>query len=295
MKKQSINVANKSLSASVCAISFLGNAKNNLQQDAFFFNDRCIQKNNIITDVMVYDNEFCVAVADGVADSPLSQHASKALVKSVQKNWHHYLADDIGKKPIMTMNGIQQYTDPNAHQYFGAKSTLTLFYRLKNKTVEANTEIVIKHVGDSRIYKQSNEKPDWHFLTRDHNFLNDTLDEQAKAEGKTLALQDYNPEGMASSMYMLTESFVLGSALEFDFLDEENPAPRHDSSVIRVQKGDCFVVCSDGIHDLVPSSQWQPITPETELQDWLQQLKTQVYQSQGNAYDNGTAIVIRFE
>lgn len=290
--------SNDRLKAQICAITFQGNASNKLQQDALFFNNQCIQRKNAISDVVVFKHEFCVAVADGVADSRLSQYASKALTRSVQKSWQNYLADDTGLKPIMTMRGIQQSIPQKYHQYMGANSTLAMLYKLKNKADKSTNEIVIKHVGDSRIYKQSvtsENTHEWHFITRDHNLLNDMLDEKAKAQGKRVAMAEYNQKGMAGSMYMLTESFVLGFALEFDIDDEGCAIPRHESNVIPITKGDCFVVCTDGIHDLVPSEQWQQITPETDLTAWLENLKKQVYASSGKAYDNGTAIVIRFE
>ena len=54
-------------------------------------------------------------------------------------------------------------------------------------------------------------------------------------------------------------------------------------------------MCTDGIHDLVPSHEWQTVSAETDLQEWLITLKNQVYDSEGDAYDNGTAILVRFE
>ena len=56
-----------------------------------------------------------------------------------------------------------------------------------------------------------------------------------------------------------------------------------------------LVVCTDGIHDLVSSNEWARIDNQTDLQEWLQTLKQQVYDSDGNAYDNGTAIVVRLD
>ena len=45
----------------------------------------------------------------------------------------------------------------------------------------------------------------------------------------------------------------------------------------------------------MPSHEWQPISAEIDLQEWLIALKSQVYGSDGNAYDNGTAILVRFD
>lgn len=66
-------------------------------------------------------------------------------------------------------------------------------------------------------------------------------------------------------------------------------------STIDIKSGDSLVICTDGIHDLVSSDEWHLIDEQTDLQQWLLTLKTQVYQSEGNAYDNGTAIVVHFD
>jgi|GEM_PF-4226599 len=71
--------------------------------------------------------------------------------------------------------------------------------------------------------------------------------------------------------------------------------PEASVQTVQIQSGDCLVICSDGTHDLVPSSEWQLVDAQTNLQAWLRALKTQVYKSAGNAYDNGTAILVRFE
>ena len=96
---------------------------------------------------------------------------------------------------------------------------------------------------------------------------------------------------MAGSLYSITECF----ALTTDDSYTSSEAPESISRKIDVNSGDCLLVCTDGVHDLVPSHDWQPVSAETDLQEWLIALKNQVYDSDGNAYDNGTAILVRFD
>ena len=96
---------------------------------------------------------------------------------------------------------------------------------------------------------------------------------------------------MAGSLYSITECFVLTT----NDSDLSGEAPESISRTIEVNGGDCLLVCTDGIHDLVPSHEWQTVSAETDLQEWLIALKNQVYDSDGNAYDNGTAILLRFD
>ena len=96
---------------------------------------------------------------------------------------------------------------------------------------------------------------------------------------------------MAGSLYSITESFALTT--DDSYISSE--APESISRKIDVNSGDCLLVCTDGIHDLVLSHEWQTVSAETDLQEWLIALKNQVSDSDGNAYDNGTAILLRFD
>lgn len=102
-------------------------------------------------------------------------------------------------------------------------------------------------------------------------------------------MTDYNKTGMAGMLYSITECFSLSTE---DGVNAE--ASNSEVNTIDIQSGDCFVVCTNGIHDLLPSDQWELIGEQTDLQQWLLKLKTQAYQSEGNAYENATAIVVRF-
>ena len=131
----------------------------------------------------------------------------------------------------------------------------------------------------------------WQCLTRDHNLLNKLIDQQAQEQGRQAEFADYNREGMAGSLYSITECFALNT--DDSYLSGE--APESNSCTIEVNSSDCILVCTDGIHDLVPSHQWQAVSAETDLQEWIITLKNQVYDSSGNAYDNGTAILLGFD
>ena len=96
---------------------------------------------------------------------------------------------------------------------------------------------------------------------------------------------------MAGSLYSITECF----ALTTDDSYTRSEAPESISRKIDVNSGDCLLVCTDGGHDLVPSHEWQAVSVETDLQEWLITLRNQVYDSDGNAYDNVTAILLRFD
>lgn len=263
-----------------CALTFQGNASNKRQQDAFFFIDDWYQTDLGITEVRELNTEFCVAVSDGVASSNYSQHCAKAVVKAIASLWS--TDKFINRTAIHDLVNQSQQTQ----RYYGAAATLALVI---GKPTSASTySLNITHVGDSRVYLLAAESGQWQCLTRDHNLLNELIDDKARGQGIQVNPDDYNAEDMAGSLYSLTECFIFAG-------DDDHDAPNSGVQALTVGAGDSLVVCSDGIHDLVPSKQWQTVNADTNLQEWLIALKRQVYASDGNAYDNGTAIVMRFD
>ena len=273
--------------AQASTITFQGNASNQIQQDAFFFLDHWYQEDLGVMPVTPVVAPFCLAVSDGVASSNQSQHCSKAVVKAIKALWD----DKQANVQNMTSDRIYQQLSQTKHakKRYGAAATLAMIVgTLKN---DNSININITHIGDSRVYKLGKYENEWQCLTRDHNLLNELVDEQAKDEDRQVEFKEYNRTGMAGSLYSITECFAL--AVNSD--DPSNEPPNSTKQTITVQSGDSLVVCTDGIHDLVPSNEWALIDNQTDLQEWLQTLRQQVYDSDGNAYDNGTAIVVRFE
>ena len=269
--------------AQACAITFQGNASNNLQQDAFFFLDNWYQEDLGMMSVTSVELPFCLAVSDGVASSNHSQHCSKSVVKAISRLWSH------NTKP--TADAIHQLVNQTKHssKRHGAAATLAMVVGGLNSV--GTIKATITHVGDSRVYWLPKGATQWQCLTRDHNLLNELIDQKAQEQGRYAEFAEYNREGMAGSLYSITECF----ALTTDDSYTSSEAPESISRKIDVNSGDCLLVCTDGIHDLVPSHDWQPFSAETDLQEWLITLKNQVYDSDGNAYDNGTAILVRFD
>ena len=276
------------LSTTICAMTFQGNASNGLQQDAFFFVDDYYQEALGITPVHRCDDAFCVAVSDGVAESNLSQYASLKTVKTVKQLWQNYL-DNSNQSAVMDISKIYEKVATLPKRFYGASATLALVYRPLAKASETNPPIVIKHIGDSRVYHFSAMTKTWRCITRDHNLLNQLIDEKAENENRQADFGEYNQDGMASPMYALTDCLIADSDLD------SNPMPAFDSQTLAVSSGDCLVVCTDGVHDLVPCEEWQSIDKHTDLQAWLKQLRKQIYASEGRAYDNATAILVRFD
>ena len=275
------------LSTTICAMTFQGNASNGLQQDAFFFVDDYYQEALGITPVRQCDDAFCVAVSDGVSQSDFSQVASLKAMKTVKQLWQTYL-DNPNQSAVMDISKIYEKVATLPKRYYGASATLALVYRTFAKNNQANSSVVIKHIGDSRVYHFSAMTKTWRCITRDHNLLNQLVDEKAAMENRQADFSEYNQNGMASPMYALTDCLIADSDLD------SNPMPAFENQTLAVSSGDCLVVCTDGVHDLVFCNEWQGIDKHTDLQEWLKRLRKQIYASEGRAYDNATAILVRF-
>lgn len=276
------------LSTTICAMTFQGNASNRLQQDAFFFVDDYYQEALGITPVHRCDDAFCVAVSDGVSQSNLSQVASLKAMKTVKQLWQTYL-DNPNQSAVMDISKIYEKVATLPKRYYGASATLALVYRTFAKDNQTNSSVVIKHIGDSRVYHFSAMTKTWRCITRNHNLLNQLVDEKAAMENRQADFSEYNQNGMASPMYALTDCLIADSDLD------SNPMPAFENQTLAVSSGDCLVVCTDGVHDLVLCDEWQGIDKHTDLQEWLKQLRKQIYASKGRAYDNATAILVRFD
>lgn len=276
------------VSTTLCAVTFQGNASNGLQQDAFFFVDDYYQEALGITPVRQCDDAFCIAVSDGVSQSDFSQVASLKAMKTVKQLWQTYL-DNPNQSAVMDISKIYEKVATLPKRYYGASATLALVYRTFAKDNQSNSSVVIKHIGDSRVYHFSAMTKTWRCITRDHNLLNQLADEQAAAENRQADFGEYNQDGMASPMYALTDCLIADSDLD------SNPMPAFENQTLPVSSGDCLVVCTDGVHDLVFCNEWQGIDKHTDLQEWLKRLRKQIYASKGRAYDNATAILVRFE
>ena len=250
------------LSTTICAMTFQGNASNRLQQDAFFFFDDYYQEALGITPVHRCDDAFCVAVSDGVSQSDFSQVASLKVMKTVKQLWQTYL-DNPNQSAVMDILKIYEKVATLPKHYYGASATLALVYRAFAKYNQANSSVVIKHIGDSRVYHFSAMTKTWRCITRDHNLLNQLVDEQAAAENRQADFGEYNQDGMASPMYALTDCLIADSDLD------SNPMPAFENQTLAVSSGDCLVVCTDGVHDLVPCEEWQSIDKHTDYKHGL--------------------------
>lgn len=130
-----------------------------------------------------------------------------------------------------------------------------------------DSRAVIAHVGDSRVYRLRHGQLTQ--LTRDHSMLND-LESQGSALLAEL-LRD-------RISHVVTRCISLGC----------NAEP--DVQVVDIERGDVFLLCSDGLSDVLPVSEMQRILEDHPTIEAHGALVDLAYRRGGA--DNITAVVV---
>ena len=240
-----------------------------IQQDSILINGEVFQQNLGISKLHFMTDAFCIAVADGVSNSPKAERASQVALQAVNSQWQ------VLRQPIKLM-AVQKYVckaladNPMTNS---ASTTIAVLQRLDETDEVKNQTVYIQHVGDSRIY-QFSPHTGWECRTKDHTVMESLRDTSDIQEGKQYA-----------SIYGGLDKYLVADWLYDDL-------PRALPQRITVTKGDWIMICSDGVHDLVSCENWPPCDAEVPLADWLRELKSKVFQA--GAWDNGSAIVARW-
>lgn len=134
----------------------------------------------------------------------------------------------------------------------------------------------IQHLGDNRVYLLSSHNHQWYALTQAHNFLTEM---QQSVEMEVKEDQEY-----ASFYYMLKHCFCA---------DSSHNVPEFAPKEEYLTEYDAFLICSDGVDDVLECNHWKPVMPETSLKTGLLEMKTALYQN--HAFDTVSVILIRLK
>jgi len=238
-------------------------ARSKYQQDAILIENKVIQHDGLISKLYSHSETelWCVAVADGISNSPVAEQASYTVLKALIQN----------KKiePCQAFT-IQQYLVDqlaNKKSSFGASSTLALIHHGTRQGF-----VTIQHIGDSRVYLFSQHDQKWHCLTSDHNYL-----EQLRANGEVKAGENY------ASMY--------GALLQYFCADPLHEVMDFTTAEEFLTQNDALLVCTDGVHDVMECTEWPPLKVDMELRTWLLNMKASLDSKQ--AYDNISMVLVR--
>jgi serine/threonine protein phosphatase PrpC len=209
-----------------------------------------------------------VVLADGMGGYNAGEVASGIAVSVVSTEIKHYLesarpeakhADSGEEVAVMLLRENVQKANSSifhaAHsqpQYAGMGTTIVsgLFY---------DNRVAVAHIGDSRMYRLRGEE--FESITRDHSLLQEQIDSGmiSKADAR-----------MSQNKNLVTRAVGIDAVVEAEI-------HVHD-----VKRGDIYLLCSDGLNDMVEDSDIAEAV--NMLKSNLPLLATQLIQT---ANDNG--------
>ncbi len=164
-------------------------------------------------------------VASGIATALISSETREAMIRQspheVDRATGSPLATTLLRDIIAKANTSIFQSANSQPQYAGMGTTLvvTLFW---------NNQVTIAHIGDSRCYRQRDGKLEQ--VTRDHSLLQEQIDSGLLTKEAAKRSQNKN---------LVTRALGIEPAVEAEI--RTYPA----------QEGDVYLICSDGLNDMV--------------------------------------------
>jgi PPM family protein phosphatase len=176
------------------------------------------------------------AVADGMSGQPGGKIASKLACDSLISYYMEKPQNGIGQLPIELLREHLKKVifeiDMKVFEHSKTDQTITDMGTTLSVLVLTNRSAIIAHVGDSRIYRI--RKKQLKQLTEDHTFVQEMIEEG-----------ELKPDEVSSHplRHVLTQVIGTEERLEKVF-----------SCVETIVPGDSFLLCTDGLHNMVPDN-----------------------------------------
>lgn len=200
-------------------------------------------------------------VASGIAVAMISAELKKALAASEELDVAH-AERLVGEHAVRANNAIYQASQSQP-QYAGMGTTLVVALWHDNK-------LVVGHIGDSRLYRFRGSKLEQ--VTKDHSLLQEQIDSGLITKEQARHSQNKN---------LVTRAVGI---------DPDVEAEVHSYDVL---PGDIYLLCSDGLNDMVTDEDMQLTlsTLQANLPLAAQQLVQQANDNGGR--DNVSVILVR--
>ena len=164
-------------------------------------------------------------VASGIATALISSETREAMIRLSPHKVDRTTGSPLAKtllRDIIAKANTSIFQSANSHpQYAGMGTTLVV-------TLFCDNQITIAHIGDSRCYRQRGGKLEQ--VTRDHSLLQEQIDSGLLTKEAAKHSQNKN---------------VVTRALGIE------PAVEAEIHTHPVQEGDIYLMCSDGLNDMV--------------------------------------------
>jgi serine/threonine protein phosphatase PrpC len=165
-------------------------------------------------------------VADGMGGHQAGEVASQTVVDALSEDWHRRPGADVGQllERAIRRAGAQVYAAASARSEWAGMGTTVVALAV------SGDQAIVGHVGDSRAYLY--RAGALRALSVDDTLVNHLLRTGAITEAQ---VPDHPDRGVLSQ--------ALGT--------RPQPAEVHISAPVNLQAGDLFLLCSDGVHDVL--------------------------------------------
>jgi protein phosphatase len=209
------------------------------------------------------------AVADGMGGTQSGSLASNTVMQSLHMWWENEM-------PILLSQELVYVRLSKSLDQVISQCNYGINELAKKRNISTGTtltmifvymqQIIIKHVGDTRIYLNRNNE--WILLTKDH-----TWEQQEYDKGV---------EPQKDPQYIMKKSALtnaLGAGINCVI----------DTQILQRSKGDKYLLCSDGFYRYIDIES-EPSTIPENAQDFLVKMENRIFQT--DARDNYTAVLL---
>ena len=204
------------------------------------------------------------AVADGMGGYEAGEIASNMLVSSlneVQEHKHlHSLVDEVEDRIIDANNRILEYADIMHNGRIIGSTLVSL-------VIKGQAGVCL-WAGDSRLYRLRNGKLEQ--VSRDHSHVQELIDQGVISKEEA----EKHPDSNVITRAVGTSRDIYIDMIAFD-----------------IQKGDTYLLCSDGLYNTVPDQLIGHYMNEPDTDDAVKQLI--VHSLENGAPDNVSVIIVK--
>jgi len=204
-------------------------------------------------------------VASGIAVAMICSEVKKALAKNKTEVLNGSAVEKLIAEQSVRANEAIYEAAQSQPRYSGMGTTLVVAFWHDN-------QVTVGHIGDSRLYRLRGETLD--LLTRDHSLLQEQIDSGMITKEQARYSQNKN---------LVTRAVGI---------DPEVEAEVH---TYPVQTGDLYLLCSDGLNDMLPDEDIQLTLSslQSNLPLAAEQLVQQANDNGGR--DNISVILVRVD
>ncbi len=160
-----------------------------------------------------------------VDELALYRNGKSKLPKEVSSAENLPMQARVVRKAVEKANATVFETSQTQPQCQGMGTTIVVAYYYNNR-------VAVAHIGDSRMYRLRNNKMEQ--ITKDHSFVQELIDKGmfTKEEAR-----------VSNKKNVVTRALGVSANVEVEVNEHQ------------VEPGDLYLMCSDGIHDLLPDSE----------------------------------------